>query len=207
MLMVYKKYKIALIFLLFYTHQYAIAQNYGGNYDWRMIGGGPLQLVSFHVGSSTSITHNGDTGYSLGVSVGWNYFSAFYGVFDNIEHVFDMGMRVKYNFNHNVIKSHLVGAELYLHFPYSTTNIFAKFPQPFSLILGGGGIFVYPDSKASRADIHGYYVETGIGIAKFFIVNVNLLYRWSFFPSGVSQGNAIGLQPIEQSFHVEFAIF
>ncbi|WP_202391521.1 hypothetical protein [Helicobacter saguini] len=199
------------------------AKNYGGNYDWRMIGGGPLQLVSFHIGLDSSITHNGSTGYSIGASVGWNYFSAFYNVLDNVEHTFDVGFRVKYMFNHSAFETHLVGFETYLHFPCATSDSFLNFPQPVSLIVGGGAIFPYKDSKSSpntellaqQNALNGYYFEFGIGLAKYFIVNVNLLYRVSFFnEDSIKAMNNLtfspqnfNLQPIEHSFHIEFAIF
>lgn len=197
------------------------AKNYGGNYDWRMIGGGPLQLVSFHIGTDTSITHSANTGYSIGASVGWNYFSAFYNVLDDVEHTFDVGFRVKYMFNRSAFETHLVGAELYLHFPCATSDTFLNFPQPISLVIGGGGILPYKDSKnfsgasnAANNDIRGYYFEFGIGLAKYFIVNVNFLYRVSFFNAdSIKAINNVtfspqnfNLQPIEHSFHIEFAI-
>ncbi len=178
------------------------AQNYGGNYDWRMLGGGPLQIVSFHIGTVTSVTHGGQTGYSIGGSIGWNYLSSFYGALRGVDHIFDMGVRVKYNFNDIGQKSHIVGAELYLHFPCSTTNLFRHMPQPLSLIFGGGGIFMYPNTESLSSSVNGRYIEVGIGIMKYFVVNVNVLYRWSFFPN-----NSIGVLPLEQSFHIEFAIF
>lgn len=185
------------------TH-FLCAQNYGGNYDWRMLGGGPLQIVSFHVGTNTSMTHN-HTGYNLGGSVGWNYLSSFYNTFDGIDHVFDMGVRVKYMFNDSIIKSHLVGAELYFHFPCSTTNLFRHAPQPFSLIVGGGVIFAesLPQAQTSlHAETRGHYIEVGIGLFKYFVINANLLYRMSFFPQ-----NTLGIQQMEQNFLIEFAIF
>ena len=126
-------------------------------------------------------------------------FSGFGG---GVDHIFDMGVRVKYNFNDIGQKSHIVGAELYLHFPCSTTNLFRHMPQPLSLIFGGGGIFMYPNTESLSSSVNGRYIEVGIGIMKYFVVNVNVLYRWSFFPN-----NSIGVLPLEQSFHIEFAIF
>ncbi len=180
------------------------AQNYGGNYDWRMLGGGPLQVVSFHIGTTTSFNHNA-VGYNIGGSFGWNYLSSFYNLLKGIDHVFDVGVRVKYNFSDIGIKSHLIGTEIYLHFPCSTTNIFRHVPQPLSFIVGGGGIFAesnIQNIQIENTKVNGHYIEFGVGILKYFVVNVNLFYRISFFPQ-----NQINLQPLEQSFHVEFAIF
>lgn len=205
--MFYSKFKhylsIFLIFLCMQTH-FLYAQNYGGNYDWRMLGGGPLQIVSFHIGTNTSITHN-STGYNLGGSVGWNYLSSFYNILNGIDHAFDIGVRAKYMFNDSVIKSHLVGAELYFHFPCSTTNLFRHAPQPFSLVIGGGAIFAQslPQTQVlPYTEAKGHYVEVGIGLFKYFVINANLLYRISFFPQ-----NTLGIQPLEHNFLVEFAIF
>ncbi len=187
-------FKVCLfIFFPFYLLN---AQNYGGNYDWRMLGGGPLQIISFHVGTATSINRD-SMGYNIGGSFGWNYLSSFYGILNGVDHAFDMGVRVKYNFSDTGVKSHLVGTEIYLHFPYSTTKVFRHAPQPLSLIVGGGGIFT-----ESRDKINGSYIEFGVGILKYFVINVNLLYRISFFPQNLSN-----IQPVEQSFHVEFSIF
>lgn len=185
-------------------NNYILAQNYGGNYDWRMLGGGPLQIVSFHIGTNTSLTHN-FTGYNIGGSVGWNYLSSFYGSFNGMDHIFDMGIRVKYMFNDVKIKSHLIGAELYFHFPYSTTNLFRHAPQPISLIIGSGAIFaqsLQPTQSLQYEESNGHYFEVGVGLFKYFVINVNLLYRISFFPQ-----NTLGIQPIEHNFLVEFAIF
>lgn len=188
------------IVLTFFCMKSALfAQNYGGNYDWRMLTGGPLQLISFHVGTNTSITHN-HTGYNIGGSFGWNYLSSFYDALNGIDHIFDIGLRAKYMFYDSVVKSHLVGAELYLHFPCSTTDTFRNVPQPISLVLGSGAIFANTMQHAPH--ITGHYIEAGIGLFKYFFVNANLLYRVSFFPQ-----NAIGLERVEQSFVVEFAIF
>ncbi len=199
-----KHYYAILLLCCIQTHS-LFAQNYGGNYDWRMLGGGPLQLVSFHIGTNTSITHN-HTGYNLGGSFGWNYLSSFYNAFEGIDHVFDMGVRLKYMFNDSIIKSHLVGTEIYFHFPCSTTNLFRHVPQPLSLVIGGGAIFaesMLPQSQIlSNEKTTGQYIEIGVGLFKYFVINVNLLYRVSFFPQ-----NTLGIQHIEQNFLLEFAIF
>lgn len=198
------RYACSLLFVASFIapHSMLFAQNYGGNYDWRMLGGGPLQIVSFHIGTSTSITHN-TTGYNLGWSVGWNYLSSFYNAFDGIDHAFDMGVRVKYMFNDTAIKSHLVGTELYLHFPCSTTNLFRHAPQPISLVLGGGAIFAQSNApNIPQGRTNGHYMEVGVGLFKYFVINANLLYRVSFFPH-----NPLGFQQVEQSFLVEFSIF
>lgn len=199
-----KYYLHVVLFIMFINTNYLFSQNYGGNYDWRMLGGGPLQLVSFHIGTNTSINRN-STGYNIGGSVGWNYLSSFYNAFDGIDHIFDMGVRVKYMFNDSIIKSHLVGTELYFHFPCSTTDLFRHAPQPLSLIIGGGAIFAKNNTQAQNLSLNettGYYVEVGVGLFKYFVINANLLYRASFF-----QPNALNIQPIEHNFLVEFAIF
>lgn len=178
------------------------AQNYGGNYDWRMLGGGPLQLFSFHFGTSSSINHNKALGYNVGASIGWNYLSSFYNTMEGIDHIFDIGIRMKYSFSDATIKTHAIGAEIYLHFPCSTTDLFRNAPQPFSLIIGGGSIFVRPENMSLQQNLNGGYVEVGVGVFKYFPININFLYRWSFF-----HANSLGIDPVEQSFHVEFAIF
>lgn len=175
------------------------AQNYGGNYDLRMLGGGPLQVVSLHIGSSSNLSHN-NAGYIIGASIGWNYLSSFYGLFRGIDHIFDMGFRVKYDFIQDSLKKHSIGAELQLHFPYSTSNVFRNIPQPISLIIGAGGVFAYGDSIP--ASINGNYVEVGIGFMKFIPLNINIAYRWSFFPNNQNQ-----LLGVEKSIHVIFTIF
>lgn len=191
-----------LLFLLIIQNLYA--KNYGGNYDWRMIGGGPLQLVSFHIASDTPINSGASGSYSIGASIGWNYFSALYNMLESVEHNFDMGLRVKYLASFSNVRSTLLGAELYLHFPASNSDIFLNVPQPLSLIMGAGAILPYKDSK-----VNGYYLEIGLGVAKFFIINMNLLYRASFFSTDSinSIGTTPALKPIEHSFHIEFAIF
>lgn len=200
-----KHYLHVVLLFIFSNTNYLFSQNYGGNYDWRMLGGGPLQLISFHIGTNTSINHN-STRYNLGGSVGWNYLSSFYNTFKGIDHIFDMGIRVKYMFNDSTIKSHLVGAELYFHFPCSTTNLFRYTPQPISFIIGSGAIFANNNTihsqNLSTKEVTGYYFETGVGLFKYFVINANLLYRLSFF-----QPNALNIQPIEHNFLVEFAIF
>ncbi|WP_233714254.1 hypothetical protein [Helicobacter trogontum] len=200
-----KYYLHVVLLFMFGNTGYLFSQNYGGNYDWRMLGGGPLQLVSFHIGTSTSINRN-FTGYNLGGSVGWNYLSSFYNAFEGVDHIFDMGIRFKYMFNDSAIKSHLIGTELYFHFPCSTTNLFRHAPQPISLVVGGGAIFAEHNTtrlqNLSLGETTGYYVEVGIGLFKYFVINANLLYRASFF-----QSNTLNIQPIEHNLLVEFAIF
>ncbi|RDU71270.1 hypothetical protein CQA66_06940 [Helicobacter aurati] len=184
------------------------AQNYGGNYDWRMLGGGPLQIVSLHLGTSINTSTN-KTGYSIGASIGWNYLSSFYNLFDKIEHIFDMGIRIKYDFTQDYLQRHSVGAELQFHFPYSTSNIFKNIPQPVSAIIGSGSIFICQDSLLHI--IRGYYVEVGIGFAKFFPVNISFMYRWSFFTNPMqpvsTQHVPTQPAPIEKSIHIVFTLF
>lgn len=196
------KHYLVIVFFMFINTNFLFSQNYGGNYDWRMLGGGPLQIVSFNIGTNTSINHN-FTGYNIGWSVGWNYLSSFYDMFNGIDHIFDMGIRIKYMFNDSVIKSHLIGTEIYFHFPCSTTDIFRHIPQPISLIVGSGAIFATTQlQNPSLKEATGYYIEAGVGLFKYFMINANLLYRVSFF-----QQNALNINPIEHNFVVEFAIF
>ncbi|STQ85985.1 hypothetical protein LS73_002255 [Helicobacter muridarum] len=192
--------RIIILCLCIANSVFTVAKNYGGNYDWRMLGGGPLQVVSLHIGSHSNLSNNGHTGYSIGASIGWNYLSSFYGLFKRIDHVFDMGFRIKYDFIQDSLQKHNVGAELQFHFPYSTSNAFRNIPQPISGIIGAGLVFAYKDSMSSS--IRGNYMEIGIGFIKFLPFNMNITYRWSFFPN-----NQNNLLRIEKSLHVIFTIF
>lgn len=192
--------KLCLMLFIGYLTLAKCAQNYGGNYDWRMLGGGPLQVISFQVGTSSSLSHGGRFNYSIGGSIGWNYLSSFYNLLDSVQHIFDVGLRFKYQFSREPLLSHSIGVETYFHLPFSTTQAFKRVPQPLSLILGAGGTLVRPDK--TRPYLGGGYVEVGLGLAKFFPINVNLIYRWSFFEAGKQ-----AVEPLEQSLHIDFILF
>lgn len=141
----------------------AMQTNYLGNW-W--------QLASFHLGSSIDLNtpNGGAMGLSIGASAGWNY------LFLNDV---DIGVRGKYLYSNAYASTHSLGAMLYAH----------SWGQPnaglFSFALGGGLLITHTPSDQSA----GGYVEVGLAGFKFFPVNVDLLYRASFYPAG----NALGM--------------
>lgn len=139
------------------------------------------QLASFHLGSSIDLNtpSGGAMGLSLGASAGWNYLF--------LTDV-DIGMRGKYLYSSSHASTHSLGAILYVH-SWEPPN-----DGLFSFALGGGMLIAH--AKGSQA--LGGYVEVGLAGFKFFPVNVDLLYRASFYPAG----NALGMAEMVHGIHI-----
>lgn len=130
------------------------------------------QLASFHLGSSIDLNtpSGGAMGLSLGASAGWNY------LFLNDV---DIGVRGRYLYSGSYASTHALGAILYVH-SWNPPN-----EGLFSFALGGGMLITHTRESQTL----GGYVEVGLAGFKFFPVNIDLLYRASFYPVG----NALGM--------------
>lgn len=148
--------------------------------ETKMFYGNILQMATFHIGAKflTSRLDSGALGadnkkvaMDLGVSVGWNYFEA-------EDEEIDMGLRLKYLYTKSDYKTHSVGLVAYLH-PYTYPIMYnSPIIQPFSFVLGGG----YSNSTSPHGhSFNGGYVEAGIALFKYFPLNLDIIYRASFY--------------------------
>lgn len=143
------------------------------------------QLASFHIGvSADSMGGAPQAGLNLGASLGINHLG-----------FLPMGARIKYFYANTQYVSHSVGCIFYGYLPGNVGRI----PYPIALAFGAGGVFALQDGNT----VSGEYVEAGIGLFKLFpLLNVDLLYRASFFP----QPNPFNLSPVVHSVNLVFSI-
>ena len=148
--------------------------------ETKMFYGNILQMATLHIGADflTSRINNNLLGVDnkkvamdLGVSVGWNYFEA-------EDEEIDFGLRLKYLYTKSDYKTHSVGLVGYLH-PYTYPIIYnSPVIQPLSFLVGGG----YTTTKAPNGiSLNGGYVEAGIALFKYFPLNLDIIYRASFY--------------------------
>ena len=147
--------------------------------ETKMFYGNILQMATFHIGANflTSRLNNAlgvdnkKVAMDLGVSVGWNYFEA-------EDEEIDMGLRLKYLYTKSDYKTHSVGLMAYLH-PYTYPIMYnSPIIQPLSFLLGGG----YSNSTSPHgASFNGGYVEAGIALFKYFPLNLDIIYRATFY--------------------------
>lgn len=156
--------------------------------ETKMFYGNILQMATLHIGANflTSRINNDLLGvdnkkvaFDVGVSVGWNYFEA-------EDEKIDFGLRLKYLYTKSDYKTHSVGLLGYLH-PYTYPIIYnSPVIQPLSFLIGGG----YTTSKAPYgASLNGGYVEAGIALFKYFPLNLDIIYRASFYGKKSGVGN------------------
>ncbi|MGX3012143.1 hypothetical protein ACWIUD_11435 [Helicobacter sp. 23-1044] len=147
--------------------------------ETKMFYGNILQMATFHIGANflTSRLNNAlgadnkKVAMDLGVSVGWNYFEA-------EDEEIDMGLRLKYLYTKSDYKTHSVGLVAYLH-PYTYPIMYnSPIIQPLSFLLGGG----YSNSTSPHgANFNGGYVEAGVALFKYFPLNLDIIYRATFY--------------------------
>ncbi|MGX2982156.1 hypothetical protein [Helicobacter sp. 23-1045] len=147
--------------------------------ETKMFYGNILQMATFHIGANflTSRLNNAlgadnkKVAMDLGVSVGWNYFEA-------EDEEIDMGLRLKYLYTKSDYKTHSVGLVAYLH-PYTYPIMYnSPIIQPLSFLLGGG----YSNSTSPRGhSFNGGYVEAGVALFKYFPLNLDIIYRATFY--------------------------
>ncbi len=161
--------------------------------ETKMFYGNILQMATFHIGanfltsrlsgapSQNIAADNKKVAMDLGVSVGWNYFEA-------EDEEIDLGLRLKYLYSKSDYKTHSVGLVGYLH-PYTYPIMYnSPIIQPLSFLIGGG----YTTSKAPNGtSFNGGYVEAGIALFKYFPLNLDIIYRASFYgkKSGIGAQN------------------
>ena len=155
----------------------------------KFLSGSILQMATFHIGGDFLISRlnsgalgadNKKFALSLGGSVGWNYFEI-------EDEEIDYGLRLKYLYTKSDYKTHSVGVIGYLHpYTYPITRRNQSFIQPLSFLAGGG----YITSKSPNGtSIDGGYVEAGFALFKYFPLNLDIIYRASFYGKKSGIGN------------------
>ena len=172
----FKKLAIVIAFCGVFNPQckaYYLGDMFFGNY-W--------QIATFHIGANmmqelNSTQDNTNVVRDMGVSVGFNYSFLEDSCYDCDKIInFDFGWRLKYLHSKGDNVTHSVGAILYFH-PYPQKMIYNT-AQPFSIALGGG----YANTKLlDKRNAEGGYVEVGIALFKYFAINIDILYRATFY--------------------------
>lgn len=147
--------------------------------ETKMFYGNILQMATFHIGAdflnnglNTTLGKDGKkVAMDIGVSVGWNYFEA-------EDEEIDFGLRLKYLYTKTSNKTHSVGLVLYLH-PYTYPLTYnSPIIQPLSFLLGAG----YTNAQTPyNTNFNGGYIEAGIALFKYFPLNLDIIYRASFY--------------------------
>lgn len=148
--------------------------------ETKMFYGNILQMATFHIGANflnnglESVGFGRDSkkvAMDIGVSVGWNYFEA-------EDEEIDVGLRLKYLYTKTSNKTHSVGLIMYLH-PYTYPLTYnSPIIQPLSFLIGAG----YTNSQTPfNHSFNGGYIEAGIALFKYFPLNLDIIYRASFY--------------------------
>ncbi len=159
----------------------------------KFLSGSILQMATFHIGGDFLISRlsgmpsqniaadNKKFVMSLGGSVDWNYFEI-------EDEEIDYGLRLKYLYTKSDYKTHSVGVVGYMH-PYTYPIVRnSRLIQPLSFLVGGG----YTISKAPNGtSFNGGYVEAGIALFKYFPLNLDIIYRASFYGKKSGIGNQL----------------
>ena len=154
--------------------------------------GSILQFVSVDLGLKNQINaNNTEVNFIGGIGVGLTYIP--------IHKHLAVGTRIRYLYHSDGrnIDTHSLGLLAYLHpFPYIPYKLGFN---PISLVFGAGWILC----KKELEYANGVYIEAGIALFKFFPVNMEVLYRASFY----NQYNSFKINNITHSVNVVFSIF
>lgn len=144
-----------------------------------------FQIVSLHLGTNIDLNApNVNNAFSIGVSVGWNNIGKHRGDYrGDYSEVPIGGLRFKYMYANNTIPTYSIGLIGYYYpISYRVNNEVAEIMNKFSSLgfgfaFGVGAIFAEQDSHFAS----GGYIEAGITLIKHIPINLDILYKISFY--------------------------